>query len=114
MVFYSSKKRRGLLALAVGVLLVNMAAAQTSLAPSSASASAQPIMVKPSVFDGYKPYTDEPVANWKAANDSVAQIGGWREYARQAQQPDNMPGVAGKAVEATPKPDTPPTTKAKP
>ena len=80
----------------------------------SNAAIAQPIPATPSAFDGYKPYADEPMVIWKAANDSVAQIGGWREYARQAQQPDNMPGAAGKAVEASPKPDTPATTKAKP
>ena len=44
-----------------------------------------------SAFDGYLPHTDEPIANWKAANDTTARIGGWREYARQAQQPDNTP-----------------------
>lgn len=30
---------------------------------------------------------DKPVA-WREANDAVARIGGWRAYAREAQQPD--------------------------
>ena len=30
---------------------------------------------------------DKPVA-WREANDVVARIGGWRVYAREAQQPD--------------------------
>ncbi|MDO8252322.1 MAG: hypothetical protein Q7T78_21765 [Rhodoferax sp.] len=30
---------------------------------------------------------DKPVA-WREANDAVARIGGWRVYAREAQQPD--------------------------
>ena len=30
---------------------------------------------------------DKPVA-WREANDTVARIGGWRVYAREAQQPD--------------------------
>lgn len=30
---------------------------------------------------------DKPVA-WRDANDAVARIGGWRVYAREAQQPD--------------------------
>lgn len=37
-----------------------------------------------SVMEGYQPYTDEVTANWKAANDTVAQIGGWRAYAKEA------------------------------
>ena len=91
---------------ALGMLLSSAAFAQPATTP--------PMGGSTSVFEGYKPYLEEPMRNWKAANDSVAQIGGWREYARQAQQPDNTPGVAGKAIEAAPKADTPPTTKAKP
>jgi hypothetical protein len=30
---------------------------------------------------------DKPVA-WREANDAVARIGGWRVYAREAQQPE--------------------------
>ena len=36
---------------------------------------------------------DKPVA-WREANDAVARIGGWRVYAREAQQPD--PAAADK------------------
>ncbi|MES2717213.1 MAG: hypothetical protein V4795_15695 [Pseudomonadota bacterium] len=36
---------------------------------------------------------DKPLA-WREANDAVARIGGWRVYAREAQQPE--PAVAGK------------------
>ena len=39
-----------------------------------------------SVLDGYKPYTEEKTVNWKAANDTTAQIGGWRAYAKEAAQ----------------------------
>ena len=94
---------------ALGLLLSSAAFAQpaTTVLPV-------PVAGSPSAFEGYKPYTDDPMGNWKAANDSVAKIGGWREYAKQAQQPDSTPGVTGKAIEATPKADTPPTTKAKP
>lgn len=38
---------------------------------------------------------DKPVA-WREANDAVARIGGWRVYAREAQQPE--PAVAEKPV----------------
>lgn len=109
MVLFTFKMRRGLTATALGAMLGSAASAQpTPVTP--ASASSEKSVASPSVFDGYKPYTDEPLGNWKAANDNVAQIGGWREYAKQAQQPDNMPAAAGKAVEPTSKP----ITKAKP
>ena len=39
-----------------------------------------------SVLESYKPFTDEKTVNWKAANDTTAQIGGWRAYAKEAAQ----------------------------
>lgn len=90
-------------------------AAAVLSAVTAGAAFGQPTAVASSAFDGYKPYANEPVSDWKAANDTVANIGGWREYARQAQHTEATPATtAGKAVEATAKPDTPPTTKAKP
>ena len=113
MVLFTFKMRHGLTAAALGAMLGSAAYAQpTVVTPTSASSEIS--VASPSVFDGYKPYTDEPLGNWKAANDNVAQIGGWREYAKQAQQPDNMPAAAGKAVEPTSKPLTKPPAKAKP
>lgn len=50
---------------------------------------------------------DKPVA-WREANDAVARIGGWRVYAREAQQPDpaaaEVPAVPAKAPAQTPAP----------
>jgi len=46
-----------------------------------------------SVLEGYKPYTDEEIVNWKAANDTVAQIGGWRAYAKEAAQTSPAQGA---------------------
>lgn len=40
-----------------------------------------------SVFKDYQPFSDEKPVPWKAANDTVGQIGGWRAYARQARGP---------------------------
>lgn len=82
--------------------------AGTLLAQPKAQAPSTPLPAYPSAFDGYKPFTDEPIGNWKAANENVARIGGWREYARQAQQPDNTP--AAQPAHTVPKP----TTQAKP
>ena len=44
---------------------------------------------------------DKPVS-WREANDSVARIGGWRVYAREAQQPESKP--SGTDAPAAPKP----------
>lgn len=46
-----------------------------------------------SAFDGYKPYTDEPIHPWVPANATVAHIGGWRSYAKEAATPD--PSASG-------------------
>lgn len=36
-------------------------------------------------FAGYRRFTfDEPLKDWRAVNDSVASIGGWRAYAQEA------------------------------
>jgi hypothetical protein len=92
--------------LAASVLLLTSAVHAQTAAPSA------PPIPYPSAFEGYKSYTDEPIGNWKAANESVARIGGWREYARQAQgldsKPENMP--AAQPSQAAPSP----AAKAKP
>ena len=55
--------------------------AQASPAPASS-----PVEFRSS-FEGYQPYTEEKIINWKEANDRVGRIGGWRAYAKEAQQP---------------------------
>ena len=42
-----------------------------------------------------------PVGDWRAANDTVTRIGGWRTYLRQAAQPD---APASAPVGASPRP----------
>ena len=123
MVLFTFKKHCRLSAAALGVMLASASHAQPGpTAPAAASQASFPAPATPaaesgagtSAFDGYKPYTDEPPGNWKAANDNVARIGGWREYAKQAQQPDDTPAPANKAGEKMPKAAEVPITKAKP
>lgn len=40
-----------------------------------------------SAFEGYRPYTEETVGDWKAINATTAKIGGWRVYAKEAREP---------------------------
>ena len=79
------------------VWLVSAAQAQTAI-PSTLPTSPASY---PSAFVDYKPFSDEPIGNWKAANDEVARIGGWREYAKQAQSSESTPAV--KAGDVKPK-----------
>ena len=69
------------------VLWASVALAQPAPTPPVAPrmTEAAPAGFK-SVLDGYKPYTEEKTVNWKAANDTTAQIGGWRAYAKEAAQ----------------------------
>ena len=60
---------------------------------------------------------DKPVA-WREANDAVARIGGWRVYAREAQQPDpaaaEKPAAPAQAPAQTPPIAPTPAPAAKP
>ena len=123
MVLFTFKKNCRLIAAALGVMLASASHAQPGpTAPAAASQASFPAPATPaakfgagpSAFDGYKPYTDEPPGNWKAANDNVARIGGWREYAKQAQQPDDTPAPTNKTGENMPKAAVVPITKGKP
>ena len=61
-----------------------------SALPASAMAKSAPSPYR-SAMEGYKPYTDEKIIDWKQANDNTGRIGGWREYAKEAQQTDTKP-----------------------
>ncbi len=39
-----------------------------------------------SPFAGYRSYTEEKAGSWKDANDTVGRIGGWRAYAKEAEE----------------------------
>ena len=80
------------LSFVVLVASVTYAAASFAQTPAvSSTARTSPTAPARSAFEGYSAYSDEPVSNWQAANDNVARIGGWREYARQAQSDQPAP-----------------------
>ena len=70
--------------------LSGIAAAQlpAAVSPASRAAPASPLPYR-SAFEGYKPYTDDKLLNWKEVNDTTGRIGGWRAYAKEARQPDD-------------------------
>ena len=70
-------------------------AAQTSAPPLAARAMPKTADSQPaagttsyrSVFDGYVATSEDKPVSWREANGLVGSIGGWRVYAREAQQP---------------------------
>ena len=82
-----------LLAGMLGSSGMSIACAQQPAAPVAAPVLAAPastIAPKASAafrseLEGYQPYSEEKTGDWKGANDSVARIGGWRAYAKEAQ-----------------------------
>ena len=40
-----------------------------------------------SALSGFDAYKEQSVQPWKAANDKVGEIGGWRAYAKEMRQP---------------------------
>ena len=55
--------------------------------PPSPPSKPAPLMFD-SVLLRYKPMTDQKLGGWREANDNVGQIGGWRTYLKEAQQPE--------------------------
>lgn len=60
------------------------AAAAILLIAAWPSANAAEPASQRSAFEGYRPFADEPVADWRTTNDRVGRIGGWQAYAREA------------------------------
>jgi hypothetical protein len=45
-----------------------------------------PVLDHASVFDGYRGYMPQTAESWRHSNDRVREIGGWRAYAREAEE----------------------------
>ncbi len=76
--------------------------------------AAVPTLSYESSFAQYRRLGDEKPASWRDANDTVTRIGGWRVYAREAQQPDPAPATAPASAPAAKPADTPPAAKPTP
>jgi len=48
-----------------------------------------------SAFITYRRHVDTSPRDWKAVNDHVGRLGGWRAYAREAAEPAPAPAAAG-------------------
>ena len=79
--------------------------------PLDAKASV-PALSYRSSFSRYRGLGEDKPVSWREANDAVARIGGWRVYAREAQQPEPTPSSTDAA--ASPRPGGSGTDTAKP
>ena len=61
-----------------------------------------------SVFEGYQAMSEPKLTPWRAANDTVRDVGGWRAYAKEAA------AANAAATTAAPQPSTSPTDAPKP
>lgn len=103
-------RRRSPCALPSLLLTMLLAAQAQAQSPSARldplDAKAQvPLLRYESSFAQFRRIGDDKPVTWREANDAVARIGGWRVYAREAQQPD--PAVADKPGVPAPTPAQP-------
>lgn len=95
------------LVVAAAFLTPTLVLAQAAVTPLRADPSdpraAVPAATHQSALARYRPAADEQPADWKAANDTVTQVGGWRTYARESSAPEPAPASASAS---TPPPAT--------
>ncbi len=72
-------------ALAVGMPAASWAQPAPAGASATQATAPRVTLAYRSPWAERRPYVDEAVGDWRAANDLVGQIGGWRAYAREAQ-----------------------------
>ena len=98
-------------ALSAALLICTSVAAQTAARPDPLNANAVvPRLTYQSSFANYRSVGDDAKPlSWREANEAAARIGGWRVYAREAQEPSPDPvtdpaPVSAPAVIAPPAP----------
>ena len=68
---------------------------QSEIKPEVSNAEKPIELVYQSSFQNYQRYSASDIQAWKQANDTVKDIGGWREYAKEiAQDPNTKPSSA--------------------
>jgi hypothetical protein len=96
--FHVPSPRWTLISLIGVALLANGQPATPPAGAASSTASAD--LSYRSAMEGYQRFSDEKVGSWREANDNVGRIGGWREYAKEAQGATSTVPAAGAASPA--------------
>ena len=65
---------------------VSVVTAQVVTEPRLPQSAAEQSVQFKSSFSEYVPYSEQSIESWREANDRVGEIGGWRVYAKEAQQ----------------------------
>ncbi len=98
------KRVRNIIVISV-VSWSGVATAFSTADPANAASLAFPIQYQ-SPFRDYRPLGEDKLTSWKAANEEVGKIGGWRVYSREAikanesvpaENPALAPTTSGKA-----------------
>jgi hypothetical protein len=78
--------------------------------PLNVDASVPPLIFR-SALAGYRRHAEQPAGSWREVNETVNRIGGWRAYAREANDaaaapaaPEAKPATASPAQPAAPPP----------
>lgn len=90
------------------LLLIALLAAQAQAQPTATTTRPDPLDPKARVpaaryessLGQVRRIGDDKPLTWRDANEAVARIGGWRVYAREAQQPDPAPSTTPAAAPA--------------
>lgn len=96
----------------VVALLATATAAQAQSAtprpdPADPKASTVPLVHR-SALSQYRRFDDAGAKQWRAANDAVERIGGWRAYAREANAPEPAASAPTSAPDRATRPAPPP------
>lgn len=88
-------------------LAVPWACAGVLVGPAPAADTAPPRQAASDPFRHYQGWRDEPLQDWRAANERVGEIGGWRAYLNESQQDgdgadEGSPGHPGHRGEESP------------
>jgi hypothetical protein len=76
----------------------NLAAPTAGRADPMNAQAEVPAVMHQSAFATFRAVGDGQVGNWQEANRTVARIGGWRAYAREAAVPVPAPAVRSPAA----------------
>ncbi|VXB78959.1 conserved exported hypothetical protein [Pseudomonas sp. 8BK] len=71
--------------------------------------AATPALHYQSPLKAYQGFSEQPLHNWREANDLVGRIGGWRTYSQEpyAQEPDTQTTPAQQPAKPSTKPTEP-------
>ena len=108
--------------IALGAIVAAASLAAVAQTAPPGPAPAQPEGGYSSAFEGYRPFAADEVGDWRKANETVREIGGWRAYAREIQGAPQPGGAAQRSAPAsapatpapTPRPAATPTAPAVP